>query len=78
MERYITLRYVQSNGRTDMPHPNFTMRFDPEIRKLAEQIADAERRSLTNLIEVAIVEYAEKRKATYPGLKKPGLRSDEP
>ena len=70
------LYHVQRKCRTEMPHPNFTMRFDPEIRKLAEQIADAERRSLTNLIEVAILEYAEKRKATYLGLERPGFQSD--
>jgi hypothetical protein len=53
------------------------MRFDPEIRKLAEQVSAAERRSLTNLIEVAILEYIEKRKKTYPDLERPGFRSDE-
>ena len=44
-----------------MSKPNFTMRLDPEIREIVERVATAERRSLTNTIEIAILEYAEGR-----------------
>jgi hypothetical protein len=43
-----------------MSKPNFTLRFDPKVRALAEKVSQAERRSLTNLIEIALVEYAER------------------
>ncbi|WP_413992466.1 hypothetical protein ACMDCR_10450 [Labrys okinawensis] len=38
----------------------FTTRIDAEILKLARRIAASERRSITSLIEVALLEYAEK------------------
>ena len=39
----------------------FTTRIDDEVLVLAQRLADAERRSVTSLIEVAILEYAERR-----------------
>jgi predicted transcriptional regulator len=39
----------------------FTTRMDDEILELAQRLAEAERRSVTSLIEVAILEYAERR-----------------
>jgi predicted transcriptional regulator len=39
----------------------FTIRLDNEVRAVAERLAAAERRSVTSLIEVAVLEYAEKR-----------------
>lgn len=38
----------------------FTTRLDPAVLKLAERLAASERRSVTSLIEIAIVEYAKK------------------
>jgi len=39
--------------------PQFTMRLDPEIRKALEAIADREKRSLSNVIEIACERYIE-------------------
>ena len=39
----------------------FTTRLDIEVLALAQQLADAERRSVTAIIEVALIEYAERR-----------------
>lgn len=39
----------------------FTTRLDPELLELAKKIAKAERRSVTAIIELAIIEYAAKR-----------------
>jgi hypothetical protein len=39
----------------------FTTRIDEDIRALAEKVAESERRSLTSLIEVALLEYCKKR-----------------
>lgn len=44
-----------------MVNQNFTTRPDPKIRALAECVAETERRSLTSLLEVAVLEYAENR-----------------
>ncbi|WP_448956661.1 ribbon-helix-helix protein, CopG family [Labrys neptuniae] len=44
-----------------MPKKPFTTRIDPEILALAQKLAAAERRSITALIEVALLEYAAKR-----------------
>jgi predicted transcriptional regulator len=46
---------------TYMAKAPFTMRLDTEIRTLGETVAKAEHRSLSNVIEAAILEYAEKR-----------------
>jgi predicted transcriptional regulator len=51
----------------------FTTRIDDKIMALAQRLAEAERRSVTNLIEVAILEYAEKR-----GTSADGERASEP
>jgi predicted transcriptional regulator len=39
----------------------FTTRLDGEVLDLAQRLAEAERRSVTSLIEMAILEYAERR-----------------
>jgi hypothetical protein len=39
----------------------FTTRIDEDVLALAKKLADAERRSATSLIELAILEYAEHR-----------------
>lgn len=44
-----------------MVKQSFTTRIDPAIRALAERVAVAERRSLTSIIELSILEYAAKR-----------------
>ena len=48
----------------------FTTRLDPAILALAQELADVDRRSITAVIEVALIEYAERR-----GLKPP--KTDE-
>lgn len=44
-------------------HKSATMnlRVEPALKAMAERIAAAERRSVTSLIELAIIEYAERR-----------------
>jgi hypothetical protein len=39
----------------------YTMRMDPKVKAAAEQAAAAERRSLSALIEILLVEYCEDR-----------------
>lgn len=39
----------------------FTTRLDPVILALAEKLAEIDRRSVTAVIEVALIEYAERR-----------------
>ena len=39
----------------------FTTRIDEEVLALAQRLADVERRSVTSLIEVAVLEYASRR-----------------
>lgn len=39
----------------------FTTRLDPAVLELAQQLAVAERRSITAILEVALIEYAERR-----------------
>ena len=46
---------------TCMGKKPFTTRIDEEVLELAQRLAEAERRSVTSLIEVAILEYAERR-----------------
>lgn len=41
----------------------FTTRLDEDVLELAQRLAEAERRSVTSLIEVAIIEYAARRGA---------------
>lgn len=44
----------------------FTTRLDPDVLALAQKLADMDRRSVTAIIEMALLEYAEHR-----GLKLP-------
>ena len=39
----------------------FTTRLDETVLAAAQRVADAERRSVTNVIEVALLEYAERK-----------------
>jgi predicted transcriptional regulator len=39
----------------------FTTRLDEEILELAQRLAEADRRSITTVIELALLEYAERR-----------------
>jgi hypothetical protein len=39
----------------------FTTRIDEAVMDLAQRMAEAERRSVTSLIEIAVIEYAERR-----------------
>ncbi len=44
-----------------MPKQRFTTRIDEEVLALAQRLADSERRSVTSLIEIAVLEYAQRR-----------------
>ncbi|MGJ4859494.1 hypothetical protein ACN6KF_005521 [Labrys sp. La1] len=50
-----------TQARMAMAKKPFTTRIDPEILVLAQKIAEAERRSVTAVIELALLEYAAKR-----------------
>jgi predicted transcriptional regulator len=55
---------------TCMVKKPFTTRIDDKVLELAQQLADVERRSVTSLIEVAILEYSERH--PLPALRGPG------
>lgn len=38
----------------------FTTRLDPQVLELAQRLAKAERRSITAIIELALIEYVER------------------
>lgn len=44
-----------------MAKKQFTTRIDEEVLNLARKIAEVERRSVTSVIEIAVIEYAERR-----------------
>lgn len=48
----------------------FTTRLDPAVLELAQKLAEVDRRSITAVIEVALIEYAERRGIRVPGEKK--------
>jgi hypothetical protein len=58
----------------------FSTRIDEAVLELAQRLADTERRSVTSLIEVAILEYAGRRETSQqtPDLPSRGLRSVGP
>lgn len=58
-------RYSHVKPRVEMSKKPFTTRIDPELLELAKKIAKAERRSVTAIIELAIIEYAAKRNCEY-------------
>jgi hypothetical protein len=43
----------------------FTTRMDPAVLALAQRLAKSERRSVTAIIELALIEYAERRKTDH-------------
>jgi hypothetical protein len=47
----------------------FTTRLDPAILALAQKLAEKDRRSITAVIEIALIEYAERR-----GMKSPAIK----
>ncbi|TIQ03827.1 ribbon-helix-helix protein, CopG family [Mesorhizobium sp.] len=49
-----------SSQTAKMPKKPFTTRLDPSVLALAEQLAATERRSVTAVIELALIEYAER------------------
>lgn len=51
---------------TCMVKKPFTTRIDEQVFALAQKLADADRRSVTSLIEMAILEYAERRGEASP------------
>jgi predicted transcriptional regulator len=55
-----------------MPKKPFTTRIDEEILGLAQRLAEADRRSVTTIIELAVLEYAERR-----GVKPASVATDE-
>jgi hypothetical protein len=44
----------------------FTTRLDPAVLALAQKLAELDRRSITAVIEVALLEYAERRGLNLP------------
>lgn len=62
-----------SRGRPKIKTATMTLRVDPKIKAAAELAAEADRRSLTNLIEVLLVEHC-REKNLYP----PKARTDKP
>jgi hypothetical protein len=44
-----------------MVKQRFTTRFDEHVMALAERMASAERRSVTSIFEVALIDYAAKK-----------------
>jgi hypothetical protein len=58
--------YAGSQAIRPMTKQPFTTRIDADVLALARQLADAERRSITALIEVALLEYAERRGISVP------------
>jgi len=54
----------------------FTTRIDEDVLALAQRLADDERRSVTSLIEVAVLEYAANRRLP-PSLPEKELRTAE-
>jgi hypothetical protein len=52
----------------------FTTRIDDKVLEVAQRLADSERRSVTSLIEVAVLEY-EKRGAAPDAVQPPGVSS---
>lgn len=46
---------------TFMPKKAFTTRLDADVLALAQRLAEAERRSVTSVLEVALIEYARAR-----------------
>ena len=44
----------------------FTTRLDPAILELADRLAELDRRSVTAVIEIALIEYAERRGLSVP------------
>lgn len=49
----------------------FTTRLDPAILAMAQKLAATDRRSITAVIEIALIEYAERR-----GIKPPPVSKD--
>lgn len=50
--------------------PQFTMRLDPELRKALEAIAERERRSLSNVVELACLRFVEADRKSARGSRK--------
>jgi hypothetical protein len=61
-------------GVTQRKTTTYTMRMDPKVKAAAEQAAAADRRSLSALIEILLVEYCEDRGFLEP--ERPRGRSD--
>jgi hypothetical protein len=51
---------LEGQAPETMTKKPFTTRFDPDVLALAQQLAKAQRRSITAIIELALIEYAER------------------
>lgn len=49
-----------------MPKKPFTTRLDEDVIAIAQQLAERDRRSVTSIIELAVLEYAERRGMPLP------------
>jgi predicted transcriptional regulator len=52
---------MQKSGSKRKPSAGLTVRFDPEIRALVDQQAEVEKRSAASLIEIAVLDYLQKK-----------------
>lgn len=50
-------------GMVQRKTTHFTMRMDPEVKEAAEKVAAEDRRSLSSLIEILLIEICKKRGA---------------
>lgn len=58
--KQITQRPIKASTR----QPTITVRIDHKLRRRLARIAEAERRSLANVIEIAVVKFLEERKSS--------------
>jgi hypothetical protein len=55
--QYVDLLSLMPHGRAKIKTATLTLRVDPEIKAAAEKAAAHDRRSLTKLVEVLLVEH---------------------
>ena len=60
-----------------MPKKPFTTRLDGDVFALAAQLAEKERRSVTSVIELAILAYAQKQSVGAPETPRPAVTPRE-
>jgi hypothetical protein len=71
LEHYLQLsaRQMNDDRRQKNATPSFTMRLDPALRADLEKLAEADKRSLANYIQVALTEHVQRKKREQEGSK---------